>query len=141
MSIEYTFKGESAHSAAAPWRGRSALDAVELMDIGWKWLIPSALINIALSAISIFVIQALDGWRGIKTIQSLRNGLDLTASGKAIMIVMGLIGLGITGLLLARINRSSRDFNLKSQRRNIKLVSPPQGKSAVASTVPAIASE
>ena len=37
MSIEYTFKGESAHSAAQPWRGRSALDAVELMDIAWNF--------------------------------------------------------------------------------------------------------
>ena len=33
----YTFKGESAHSAGAPWRGRSALDAVELMDVAWNF--------------------------------------------------------------------------------------------------------
>ena len=103
----------------------------QLMDIGWKWLIPSALINITLSALAVFVVQALDGWRGIKTIQSLRNGLDLTATGKAIMIVIGVLGLGITGLLLARLNWRSRDFNLKSQRRNIKLVNLPQGKPAV----------
>ena len=32
-----TFKGESAHAAAAPWRGSSALDAVELMDVGWNF--------------------------------------------------------------------------------------------------------
>ena len=37
VSIEYLFKGESAHAAAAPWRGRSALDAVELMDVGWNF--------------------------------------------------------------------------------------------------------
>src|SRR4029079_5624920 len=36
VSVEYNFTGESAHAAAAPWRGRSALDAVELMDIGWN---------------------------------------------------------------------------------------------------------
>jgi len=36
VSVEYTFEGESAHSAGAPWRGRSALDGVELMDIGWN---------------------------------------------------------------------------------------------------------
>src|SRR5262249_26785812 len=30
-------KGESAHAAANPWRGRSALDAVELMDVGWNF--------------------------------------------------------------------------------------------------------
>jgi aminobenzoyl-glutamate utilization protein B len=29
--------GEAAHSAGAPWRGRSALDAVELMNIGWNF--------------------------------------------------------------------------------------------------------
>ena len=32
-----SFKGESAHAAGAPWRGRSALDAVELMDVGWNF--------------------------------------------------------------------------------------------------------
>jgi aminobenzoyl-glutamate utilization protein B len=37
VSVEYTFKGESAHSAGAPWRGRSALDAAMLMDIGWNY--------------------------------------------------------------------------------------------------------
>jgi aminobenzoyl-glutamate utilization protein B len=37
VSIQYTFHGESAHAAAAPWRGRSALDAVELMDVGWNF--------------------------------------------------------------------------------------------------------
>jgi aminobenzoyl-glutamate utilization protein B len=37
VSVEYTFGGQSAHSAAAPWRGRSALDAVELMNIGWNY--------------------------------------------------------------------------------------------------------
>ena len=37
ISVEYTFYGESAHSAGAPWRGRSALDAAELMNIGWNY--------------------------------------------------------------------------------------------------------
>jgi aminobenzoyl-glutamate utilization protein B len=37
ISVEYSFQGESAHAAAAPWRGRSALDAVELMDTGWNF--------------------------------------------------------------------------------------------------------
>jgi aminobenzoyl-glutamate utilization protein B len=36
VSVEYSFTGESAHSAGAPWRGRSALDGVELMNIGWN---------------------------------------------------------------------------------------------------------
>jgi aminobenzoyl-glutamate utilization protein B len=37
VSIEYTFEGETAHSAGAPWRGRSALDAIELMNAGWNY--------------------------------------------------------------------------------------------------------
>ena len=37
VSVEYTFRGESAHSAGAPWRGRSALDAVEIMNVGWNF--------------------------------------------------------------------------------------------------------
>src|SRR5690606_7830944 len=37
VSVEYTFTGTTAHSAGAPWRGRSALDAVELMNIAWNF--------------------------------------------------------------------------------------------------------
>ena len=37
VSVQYTFRGETAHSAGSPWRGRSALDAVELMNIGWNF--------------------------------------------------------------------------------------------------------
>ena len=37
VSIEFSFHGEAAHGAGAPWRGRSALDAVELMNIGWNY--------------------------------------------------------------------------------------------------------
>ncbi len=37
VSVEYSFKGESAHAAGAPWRGKSALDAVELMDVGYNF--------------------------------------------------------------------------------------------------------
>jgi len=37
VSAEYTFTGTSAHSAGSPWRGRSALDAVELMNAAWNF--------------------------------------------------------------------------------------------------------
>src|SRR4026209_678320 len=102
----------------------------QLMDIGWKWLIPSALINIVLSAFAIFVVQALNGYRGMQTIEFLDRGLNLTAAGKGIMIVMGIVGLFATAWLLSRINWRSRDFNLKTQRRNIRLVNVPKGKPA-----------
>jgi hypothetical protein len=101
------------------------------MDIGWKWLIPSALINIVLTGFAVFLVQALDGWRNINTIEFLDRGLNLTATGKGIMIGLGLVGLFSTAALLARINWRSRDFHLKTQRRNIRLVNVPQGKPAV----------
>jgi NADH-quinone oxidoreductase subunit H len=109
----------------------------QLMDVGWKWLIPSALINIGISALAIFVLQLADGWRGIRLIDSTSQGLNLSAAGKVLMIVFGLVGLFITGVLLARINWRSRDFNLKTQRRNIKLVNLPKGKPAVPVAAPA----
>ncbi|HKW63933.1 MAG TPA: amidohydrolase [Candidatus Acidoferrum sp.] len=37
VSVQYFFHGKAAHAAMAPWKGRSALDAVELMDTGWDF--------------------------------------------------------------------------------------------------------
>jgi NADH-quinone oxidoreductase subunit H len=104
----------------------------QLMDIGWKWLIPTALINIVLTAIAVFTVQALDNWKGIETIDSTTQGLNLSFTGKIIMIGFGIIGIFISAGLLSVINWRSRDFNLKKQRRGIRLINLPQGKPAVA---------
>src|SRR5690348_13121649 len=37
ISADFRFEGVSAHAAGAPWRGRSALDAVMLMAQGWEF--------------------------------------------------------------------------------------------------------
>ncbi|MDE3247370.1 MAG: amidohydrolase [Bacteroidota bacterium] len=37
VSVKFSFLGDAAHAAGAPWRAKSALDAVELMDIGWNF--------------------------------------------------------------------------------------------------------
>jgi aminobenzoyl-glutamate utilization protein B len=37
ISVQYNFHGEAAHASVAPWLGKSALDAVELMDAGWNF--------------------------------------------------------------------------------------------------------
>lgn len=37
VSAQFRFRGESAHSAGSPWRGRSALDAVMLMAQAWEY--------------------------------------------------------------------------------------------------------
>ncbi|WP_420540960.1 amidohydrolase [Novosphingobium humi] len=37
VSVEYTFKGKTAHAAGDPWDGFSALDGVEIMDAAWNF--------------------------------------------------------------------------------------------------------
>ena len=37
ISMEFSFKGRTAHAASAPWEAQSALDAVELMNAGWNF--------------------------------------------------------------------------------------------------------
>ena len=37
VSVQYFFHGKASHAGMAPWDGRSALDAVELMDTAWNF--------------------------------------------------------------------------------------------------------
>ena len=38
FSVIFRFKGKTAHSAGAPWTGRSALDAVDIMNVATNYL-------------------------------------------------------------------------------------------------------
>jgi NADH-quinone oxidoreductase subunit H len=103
----------------------------QLMDIGWKWTIPAALANVVFTALSVFSIQALN-IAGVHTIETTLGGVNLTAVGKLIMVAFGIFSLLLTAGILSMINRRTRDFNLKTQRRDIRLVDIPKGRPAVA---------
>jgi NADH-quinone oxidoreductase subunit H len=102
----------------------------QLMDLGWKWMLPAALANIVLSGVAVFTLQALDGWHRMHTIVSIGRNLTLTPTGKGIAIAFGVVNLFLTAGMLSVINWRSRDFNLKKQRRNIRMATLPKGKSA-----------
>jgi NADH-quinone oxidoreductase subunit H len=90
----------------------------QLMDLGWKWMIPATLVNILLTAV--FFVFALE-WEtsnGQKLLMAVTaRGLDLTAYGVAFFVVAGLLTIGAAWLVLTRINRNTSDFNLHSQRQ------------------------
>jgi hypothetical protein len=112
-----------------------------LMDLGWKWMIPASLLNIVWTGVTIFALQALHASGALVTLEPARpgeallaRGLNLTGVGKGVAVALGFAGLLIAALFLAYLNRHSRDFNLKKQRRQIKLVDVPKGAPAVATT-------
>jgi NADH-quinone oxidoreductase subunit H len=116
----------------------------QLMDLGWKWMIPASLLNIVWTAVTVFALQALDGFGGYRTLEPARagepllaRGLNLTVEGKGVAVAFGVAGLFVAGLFLSYLNRHSRDFNLKSQRRQIRLVDVPKGAPAVATAAAA----
>ena len=120
----------------------------QLMDLGWKWMIPASLLNIVWTAVTIFALQGLDASGTLKTLEPakagealLARGVNLTLAGKGVAVAFGLAGLFVAALFLSYLNRHSRDFNLKKQRREIRLVDVPKGTPAVATTAAAAAAE
>ncbi len=86
VEIEFTFTGKSSHAAASPHLGRSALDAVELMNVGVNYMrehMPStARVHYALidgGGISPNVVQARAVVRHLVRAQSLDDMWDLVA--------------------------------------------------------------
>ena len=55
-------------------------------------------------------------------------------TGKGVAVALGWLGLLVAAVFLALLNHRSRDFNLKTQRREIRLVDVPRGVPAVATT-------
>ncbi len=93
----------------------------QLMELGWKWMIPAGLANIVLTGIW-YVVALPKGQGGLfdnlMFSTAARPRLVPTGWGKAYFIATGFaITIPIVWALLAAINRRSRDFNLHEQRQ------------------------
>lgn len=91
----------------------------QLMEIGWKWLIPAGLANIVLTGI--WYVLALPKARGglLDFMKENTTGrLVPTGAGIIYFIATGfLITVPIVWAVLTMINRRSQDFNLDEQRQ------------------------
>lgn len=90
----------------------------QLMELGWKWMIPAGLANIVLTGI--WYVLALPESRGgvFNLMRDVGGRLVPTGKGVIYFIVTGtVITVPLVWLLLVKINRRSRDFNLHEQRQ------------------------
>lgn len=98
VKVNYTFEGIAAHAGAAPHRGRSALDAVELMNVGCNFLrehmdltsrIHYAILDaggtapnqVQSHAVVCYLIRAVDS----ESVRELHARVDRIAQGAAMM--------------------------------------------------------
>lgn len=90
----------------------------QLMDLGWKWMIPAALANILITGAIIMIGQEA---LGLTKVTGGEYGERLVVpglAGKAYFIGMAwLVLVPLTWIILAIINRRSYDFNLRTQRQ------------------------
>jgi len=90
----------------------------QLMELGWKWMIPAGLANIVLTGI--WYVLALPKTSGglFGLMQNQGGRLVASGWGKIYFIATGFAGtVPIIWGILALINRRSRDFNLHEQRQ------------------------
>jgi NADH-quinone oxidoreductase subunit H len=91
----------------------------QLMELGWKWMIPAGLANIVLTGIW-YVLALPKAQGGVFGLMHEEKGrlIPTKFSGIAYFAVTGLfVTIPIVWGLLANINRRSRDFNLHEQRQ------------------------
>jgi NADH-quinone oxidoreductase subunit H len=90
----------------------------QLMDLGWKWLIPAGLANIVLTGIWYVLALPADQGGLFGFVSREASGNVISGKGIVYFIVTGfLVTIPIVWMMLAAINRRSRDFNLHAQRQ------------------------
>ncbi len=98
IHVDYDFKGITAHAGAAPHQGRSALDAVELMNIGCQFLrehmLPTSRIHYAITDTGGTAANMVQSHASVtylirattcQEVLELKDRVDLLAKGAATM--------------------------------------------------------
>ncbi len=91
----------------------------QLMELGWKWMIPAGLANIVLTGVW-YVLALPKSQGGLLDLMHQESGrlVPNKYAGIIYFIVTGaLVTVPIVWGVLAAINRRSRDFNLHEQRQ------------------------
>jgi NADH-quinone oxidoreductase subunit H len=90
----------------------------QLMDLGWKWLIPAGLANIVLTGVLYVLALPADQGGVFGFITREATGYVVTGKGVIYFFVTGfLVTIPIAWMMLAAINRRSHSFNLHAQRQ------------------------
>ena len=90
----------------------------QLMELGWKWMIPAGLANIVLTGIW-YVLALPKGQGGVLGYMREVSG-RMVPTGRGIIyfiVTAFVVTIPIVWWLLVTINRRSRDFNLHDQRQ------------------------
>jgi NADH-quinone oxidoreductase subunit H len=104
----------------------------QLMELGWKWMIPAALANVVVTGIIFVVGQQLN------LMVSHDTYLELTKLGYLFFIGTAfVVTVPITWVVLSQINRRSRDFNLREpeplpMKRSLRGVTKSESKPVAA---------
>src|SRR5262245_36185396 len=90
----------------------------QLMDLGWKWLIPAGLANIVVTGVLYVLALPADQGGLFGFVIRDATGYVITGKGVIYFIATGfLVTIPLVWMVLAAINRRSRGFNLHAQRQ------------------------
>lgn len=89
----------------------------QLMDLGWKWLIPVSLANILITALAFLLAMRPDQGGLFGLLEVTRNGLWIGWTGTAWFIAVNIATFAVAAWLLKKLNRTSWTTDIDALRR------------------------
>jgi NADH-quinone oxidoreductase subunit H len=89
----------------------------QLMDLGWKWLIPVALANILITALAFLLAMRPDQGGMFGLLEVTKNGLWIGWTGTAYFVAVSVATFAVAAWLLTKLNRTAWTTDLDALRR------------------------